>query len=128
MTTSIKAKLWKDKRTLTLVECKNWINYLCICLYKIISKFDAKLIQYMLLFKDILTYLGLDYRDALLITLYLVVIGISIKKCCQKRKKSVCFKWTYRLSGNDYRVAARSKSYLTVIGISMQSLKSIWQF
>ena len=34
----------------------------------------------MLLFKDILTFLGLDYRDALLITLYLVVIGISIKK------------------------------------------------
>ena len=29
---------------------------------------------------DILTYLGLDYRDALLIRLYLVVIGISIKK------------------------------------------------
>ena len=29
---------------------------------------------------DILTFLGLDYRDASPITLYLVVIGISIKK------------------------------------------------
>ena len=35
----------------------------------------------MILFKDILTFLGLVYRDASLITLYLVVvIGISIKK------------------------------------------------
>ena len=35
----------------------------------------------MILFKDILTLLGLDYRDASLITLYLVVIiGISTKK------------------------------------------------
>ena len=49
-------------------------------MYKIVSKFVAKLIKYMILFKDILTFLGLDYRDASLITLYLVVIGISIKK------------------------------------------------
>ena len=34
----------------------------------------------MILFKNILTFLGLDYRDASLITLYLVVIGISIPK------------------------------------------------
>ena len=34
----------------------------------------------MIIFKDILTFLGLDYRDALLVTLYLVVIGISIQK------------------------------------------------
>ena len=32
------------------------------------------------MFKDILTFLGLDYKDASLITLYLVVKGISIKK------------------------------------------------
>ena len=32
------------------------------------------------IFKDILTFLGLDYRNNLLITLYLVVIGISIPK------------------------------------------------
>ena len=50
-------------------------------LNKIVSKFVAKLIKYMILFKDILTLLGLDYRDASLITLYLVVIiGISIPK------------------------------------------------
>ena len=47
---------------------------------KIVSKFVAKLIKYIILFKDIVTFLGLDYRDALLITLYLVVIGISIPK------------------------------------------------
>ena len=31
-------------------------------------------------FKEILTFLGLDYRDASLITMYFVVLGISIKK------------------------------------------------
>ena len=40
----------------------------------------AKLITYTILFKDILTFLGLDYRDGSLITLYLVAIGISLKK------------------------------------------------
>ena len=63
----------------------------------------------MLLFKDILTFLGLDYRDASLITLYLIELGISIKKnqmnrifltfktiiCCHKSKKSACYKWMY---------------------------------
>ena len=44
---------------------------------KRVSKF-AKLTEYMI--KDILTFLGLDYRDASLITVFLVVIGISIKK------------------------------------------------
>ena len=91
----------------------------------------------MLFFKDILTYLGIDYRDSSNTTLYLVVIGISIQKirwigwfkiCCQKVKKSACFKWTYRLYSYDYRVAALSKSYLTVIGISIHCLKSIGQF
>ena len=46
----------------------------------IISKFVAKLLRYRILFKDILTFLRLDYRDSSLITLYLVVIGISIPK------------------------------------------------
>ena len=32
------------------------------------------------MFKDILTFLGLEYRDALLITLYFVVLGISFFK------------------------------------------------
>ena len=49
-------------------------------MYKIVSKFVAKLIKYMILFKNILTFLGLGYRDASFITLYPVVIGISIKK------------------------------------------------
>ena len=49
-------------------------------MYKIGSKFVAKLIKYMILFKNILTFLGLDYRDASLFTLYLVVIEISNPK------------------------------------------------
>ena len=44
---------------------------------KITREFVAKLLKYRILFKDILTFLGLDYRDALLIILYLIVIGIS---------------------------------------------------
>ena len=47
---------------------------------KIESKFVAKLLKSMILFKDILTFLGLDYRDTLLIALYFVVLGISIPK------------------------------------------------
>ena len=33
----------------------------------------------MILFKDIPTFLGLEYRDASLVTFYLVVIIFSIK-------------------------------------------------
>ena len=33
---------------------------------KIIRKFVAKLLKYRILFKDILTFLGLAYREALL--------------------------------------------------------------
>ena len=47
---------------------------------KILSKIVEKLLKYRIMFKDILIFLGLDYRDASLITLYLVVIGISIPK------------------------------------------------
>ena len=47
---------------------------------KNVSKFVAKILQYRILCKDILTFLGLNYRDALPIALYLVVIGISIQK------------------------------------------------
>ncbi len=35
------------------------------------------------MFKDILTFLGLDYRDNSLLTLYFVILGISIKKKVQ---------------------------------------------
>ena len=45
----------------------------------------------MILFKDILTVLRLDYEDDSLIILYLFIIGLNIpkinisyKKCCQK--------------------------------------------
>ena len=62
------------------------------------------------MFKDILTLLGLEYRDAVFITLYFVVSEISIPKI------------------RSIGVAALSKSYLTTIGITMQSLKSIGQF
>ena len=60
------------------------------------------------MFKDILTFLRLDYG-------------------CFAHKRSACFKWTCGLFGNDYRVAS-IKFNLHVIGIIMQSLKSIWQF
>ena len=50
------------------------------CRIKILIKFVEKLQKYRIMFKDILTFLGLDYRDALLITLYFVVVGISIPK------------------------------------------------
>ena len=88
---------------------------------------------------DILTFLGNDYRYASLITLYFVVLGISIQKWDQshnfitlkfvvKKFKSIMFKMDLRtwLSGNYYRVALLSNSYLTPI--IMQSLKSIGQF
>ena len=35
---------------------------------KIVTKFVAKLFKYRIMFKDILTFLGLDYRDASLKT------------------------------------------------------------
>ena len=38
----------------------------------------AKLCKYMILFKDILTLLGIDYRDASIKILYLVVLGILV--------------------------------------------------
>ena len=46
---------------------------------KVVSKFVAKQLKYMFFF-DILTFLGLDYRDASLTKLYLVVTEISIQK------------------------------------------------
>ena len=49
-------------------------EYQCLSLNKIESKFDVKL----------LTFLGLDDRDTSVITLYLVAIGISIRKIRKK--------------------------------------------
>ena len=42
--------------------------------------FVAKLLKYRILFKDILMFLGLDYKDASLVILYLIVLGISNPK------------------------------------------------
>ena len=51
------------------------------CRIKILSKFVEKLLKLnRIMFKDILTFLGLDYRDDSLITLYFVVLGNSIPK------------------------------------------------
>ena len=54
-------------------ELKNWnIN--------VVSKFVEKMLKYRIVFKDILTFLGLDNRDASHFTLHIVVIRISIPK------------------------------------------------
>ena len=57
-------------------NCRESLNknvYMCKS-KKIVGKFVAK---YRILFKDILTSLGPDYRYASLMTLYLVVVGIT---------------------------------------------------
>ena len=46
---------------------------------KIGSKFVEKLLKYRIVFYNILTFLGLDYRDDSLITLYIIVVGIRIQ-------------------------------------------------
>ena len=55
---------------------------------------------------NILTFLELNYRVTLLITLYFVVPGINILKIrsigwLDHIKKSTCLKWTYGHSVND---------------------------
>ena len=48
---------------------------------KIVSNFLKKLLNYRIVFKDILTFLGLGYRNASLITFYtFLVLGIGISK------------------------------------------------
>ena len=47
---------------------------------KIVSKFDEKLLTFKIMFKNNPTFLGLNYIDDSLITLYIVVLGISIPK------------------------------------------------
>ena len=47
---------------------------------KIVSKFDEKLPKYRIMFKDMLTFLGLDYINAWLITSFFVVLEFSIPK------------------------------------------------
>ena len=98
-----------------------------------VCKFVAKFLKYRILIKDILAFLGLDYRDASLIILCLIVIGISNPKIRWfyhikigiKSKKTTYLKWMYGHSGNDFRFATLSNSYLTTTEIILQSLKSI---
>ena len=49
-------------------------------LNKIVDRFVANLLKFRMQFKDILTILVLNYRDASFITLYFVVPGISVPK------------------------------------------------
>ena len=66
--------------TLTLKEFEYTMYKYIHSFDKIRRKFDAKLLKYRVLFKDILTFAGFDYRDASLIIMYLIVIGISTSK------------------------------------------------
>ena len=60
MTTSIKGKKRSNNQTLTHVEFKTEKEkYNCICLKKSGSKIVNKLLKWRILFKDILTFLGL---------------------------------------------------------------------
>ena len=43
-------------------------------MYKVVVKFVEKLFKYGIMFKEILTFSGLDCRDAFLIKLYFTVI------------------------------------------------------
>ena len=56
------------------------IEYKCIKVEKNLSKFFEKLLKCRKINQDKLTFFGTDYRDALFITLYFVVLGISIAK------------------------------------------------
>ena len=47
---------------------------------KIVIKFVEKLTKYRIMFKDILTFLGFDYRDSSLMTFYFIVLEISVSK------------------------------------------------
>ena len=49
-------------------------------LNKSFRKFVAKLIKYRILFKELLTFLELDFREASLLTLYFVVLKNSFPK------------------------------------------------
>ena len=63
-----------------IVLCYFSAQYKYTSFDKIVRKFDAKLLKYRILFKDILTLLGFDYRDASPIILYFIVIEIIHQK------------------------------------------------
>ena len=68
------------KRAAKVADCLNNQNKMYKRRNKILSKFVEKLLKNRILFKGILAFLGLDYSDASLITMYFVVRGISIPK------------------------------------------------
>ncbi len=47
---------------------------------KILSKFVEKLRKYRIMFKNILTFKELDYRDAPLKIFYFIILGIYVPK------------------------------------------------
>ena len=67
-------------KTCIMSELNKQNRYKCIKSKQIVSKLIEKLLKYRILIKDILTFLGIDYREASLITLYFVVLGIIIPK------------------------------------------------
>ena len=87
MTTPIKAKLSNVGQT-NIITCR--VSQLNKKNTKLsLNKFVAKLLNYRILFKETIKFLGLDYRYA--------------------------SKWTFELSGNDFKVATHPKSNLIII-------------
>ena len=84
--------------------------------------------------KDILTFLLIEYRDAWTITLYFDILGFSIpkirligllyhiKNLSLKKLKTNMFKWTYGHSSENYNVAFHSQSYLITTDQSLESI------
>ena len=77
--------------------------------------------KYRILYKDILTFLGLDCGNTPIKMLYLVVLVINVGIINM-------FLIDYGLSGNDYIVIMLSEQYITIAVIIIQSLTSIGQF
>ena len=86
----------------------------------------------VILFKDILTFLGLNFRDASRITLYLDVIGNNQYTKTQIKDNSNIPKFVVNFFLNQHHLKRTyghfGITYLTVIEIIMKSLKSIGQF
>ncbi len=79
-------------------------EYKCINLIKIAIEFVAKLLNYRILFKDILTCLGLDYN--------FVVIGISIPKI---RYINYNIQIVVKKVQNQYDLNSRTDFLITII-------------
>ena len=77
MTTSIKAKLGNGG-TNEHLQLNQYVNVHSH--NKFLRKYVEKLLKYRIMFKDIPTLLGFDYRITSLLMLYFVFMGISIPK------------------------------------------------